>query len=139
MRHFFLLLFLSVLMVHSGHSQSSHSKELYDLHRKGEIDILKGMVSAQPGKAESDTTLYIRFLITEDGEKAVGYLEQLVEKYPRSEYAVAAYGGMYLYYLANDNFRKANNCVRAVENEFPGESISYFLEDTLSPEGEGVE
>lgn len=139
MRHILLLLVISVLMASTGYSQSDHSKELFDLHRKGEIDILRSMVPAQPGKTESDTTLYIRYLITEDGEKAVGFLEMLIEKYPRSGYAVAAYAGMYLYYLSNDNFRKANNCVLTVENEFPGESISYFLDDTLAPEGEGVE
>ncbi len=139
MKNFCLIIFVFLTLSSAGFSQDNRAKELFDLYRNGEFDILKGMISPLQGKIESDTTLYIRFLITEDGEKAVEFLELLTERYPRSQFAVASYAGMYLFYLANDNFRKANNCVLMVENEFPGESISYFLDDTLAPEGEGVE
>lgn len=139
MKSLLLSLFFLSIFVFTGYGQSEYSKELYDQFRNGESENLKKLLPAQPGKVESDTTLFVRYLVTDDGEKAVLYLEQLVERYPRSEFAVASYAGMYLYYLAIDNFRKANNCVLAVENEFPGESISYFIDESLPHEGEGIE
>ncbi|OQY73635.1 MAG: hypothetical protein B6D45_07860 [Ignavibacteriales bacterium UTCHB3] len=124
---FFVLFFF---LVSESYGQSEYSKKLFDLYRSGNTTELSALIPQKPAKIESDTTLYIRYLLTDDGEKGLEYLETIIKTYPRSIFAVAAYAGMYLYYTASDNFKKANNCIFAVENEFPGESIDYFFGDT---------
>jgi hypothetical protein len=113
-------------------SQVVTPKEIFEIYKQENHEELKKILGTSGEKIDTDISLYIKALLTTDGEKSATFLELLIQRYPRSEFVVAAYAGLYLYYLATENFRKANNCVIAVENEFPGADFDFFLDDSSS-------
>ncbi|MCA0389949.1 MAG: hypothetical protein LCH52_15785 [Bacteroidetes bacterium] len=131
-----LFLFFVMTVASNLFGQNVTPKEVFDLYKKENFEELKKISTALAGKPETPVDLYIKALLAGDGEKSITLLETLLARYPRSEFAVAAYAGLYLYYIATENFRKANNCVFAVENEFPGSDFDYFLDDS-SPDETG--
>lgn len=131
-----LFLFFVIAFASSLFGQNVTPKEVFDLYKKENFEELKKISTALAGKPETPAELYIKALLAGDGEKSITILETLLARYPRSEFAVAAYAGLYLYYIATENFRKANNCIFAVENEFPGSDFDYFLDDS-SPDETG--
>jgi hypothetical protein len=127
-----LILFFVMVVASNLFGQTITPKMVFDLYKKENFEELKKISNSFAGKPETPADLYIKALLAGDGEKSSTILETLIQRYPRSEFAVAAYAGLYLYYVATENFRKANNCVFAVENEFPGFDFEYFLDD-ISP------
>jgi hypothetical protein len=132
MKILFKALALIVLISMPAFSQVPTPKEIFEVYKQENHDELKKILGESGEKIDTDISLYIKALLTSDGEKSAAFLELLIQRYPRSEFTVAAYAGLYLYYLATENFRKANNCVFAVENEFPGADFEYFLDDSVS-------
>ncbi|GAB1442807.1 hypothetical protein MASR2M39_16430 [Ignavibacteriales bacterium] len=123
---------LIILISTQVFSQVPTPKEIFEVYKQENLEELKKISGEAGEKIDTDISLYIKALLTTDGEKSAAFLELLIQRYPRSEFTVAAYAGLYLYYLATENFRKANNCVFAVENEFPGADFEYFLDDLIS-------
>lgn len=134
MKILFKALAFIVLISTPTFSQVPSPKEIFDLYKQENHEELKKILSESGEKIDTDISLYIKALLTTDGEKSAVFLELLIQRYPRSEFTIAAYAGLYLYYLATENFRKANNCVFAVENEFPDADFEYFLDDSISPD-----
>jgi hypothetical protein len=134
MKLLFIALAFIVLISTQNFSQVPTPKEIFEVYKQENHEELKKILGESGEKIDTDISLYIKALLTTDGEKSAAFLELLIQRYPRSEFTVAAYAGLYLYYLATENFRRANNCVFAVGNEFPGADFDYFLDDSISPD-----
>jgi hypothetical protein len=128
----FLLLVLNVF----NFGQNITPKDIFELYKNENFDELKKISSPSNDKIDSDRSLYIKSLLSSDGEKSATLLEMIIDRYPRSEFVPAAYAGLYQYYTAQENYRKANNCVFFSENEFPDADFDYFLDDSTGSDEE---
>lgn len=136
MRAYIFSFLLFCLVAPAILGQTLSAREIFELYKRENFEELKKLSASQAGKPETAAELYIKALLAGDGEKSITLLETLLLRYPRTEFAVAAYAGLYLYYEATENFRKANNCIFAVENEFPDADFDFFLDDS-NPEDIG--
>ena len=88
------------------------------------------LISLQKKYPNNPGLMYVKAYMATDGSEAVKLYNEIVQKYPSSEWADDALYRVYQYYTITDNTKLANEKLNLLKTKYPNSS---FIEPTGNP------
>jgi hypothetical protein len=123
---FFMLAILSV---------KAQEVDIVDYLKKieqGNLDEVKTQLPELKNKhPKSSNVLYLHGLLTENGQDAVVIFQNIVDKYPKSDYADAALYRIYSYYFAIGLYSTADKNLTILKKDYPNSPYLKMVESAV--------